>query len=121
MKSRSIRLALHVFATLLLVAAVVTGTWQQSHVLRQQTNELPSAPQERIVARVETTARSVQTGQTGGTGTDRPCPRLLHLDATLSPAPSGAARANRVIALEMAALLAPEEYTLGVATPPPRA
>lgn len=117
MKSRSVRPLLHVFSTLLLVAAVLTGTWQQNQIFRHQADETPPVPFERVLARGETGARASQSGQNK---TDRPCPRLLHLDATLASEPVARRCASRATPMETAVLLPPEEHDLSVATPPPR-
>ena len=117
MMSKTARLSLHVFATLLLVAAMLTGVWQQNHVLRQLADPHPATPVERVAAYTEAGARGVQAGRNG---LDRSCPRLLHLDATLAWGPPTPRHAGCAIAHETATLLTPEEYARSVATPPPR-
>lgn len=118
MRHRPFLLPLRLFACLLIVGAVLTGTWQQNRLFQLRADERPVAPVERIAEGMATAQRS---GEERRAGTDRPCPRLLHLDATLTAALPNAARTGTRIPSGDLALLQPEETPARVATPPPRA
>ncbi|WP_321339577.1 hypothetical protein [Breoghania sp.] len=120
MTRRAIRPYLHVFAIALLVAAVLTGTWQQNHMFRQMAGEAPASAGEPVLARVQTASR-VQESQPTGTSS-RPCPRLLHLDVTLSSPPTAVPGTACAVHFEPdAARRTLSGLAPSVDTPPPRA
>ncbi|WP_321502755.1 hypothetical protein [Breoghania sp.] len=120
MKRRAIRPLLHVFAIALLVAAVLTGTWQQNHLFRQLAGQTPASAGDTVLARVNIPSRAHENQP--ASSTSRPCPRLLHLDATLSnppiAAPGAACAVPHAPDATRRALLG---LVPSVDTPPPRA
>ncbi|WP_300471509.1 hypothetical protein [Breoghania sp.] len=95
---------------------MLTGTWQEYRVVFAHADEIPAAPAGHDVALTESTVRTNLSGQIG---TERPCPRLLHLDATLIGTQIAARRVSRSATIEMVKFLVPEEYARDLATPPP--